>query len=559
MEIDLSQTYKFQVRVHHQTFGDFGLATLNFGKNILPNLSFRDLISHERLMLAKEMDRLKAVTEEGEHFTLLRCSVASLSIYAEYVVAGDVAKLQEISIRFQDIGEWFAPFTKLNDKLQRGASAANTFKNIDVVVETRMQRFSVRSESVLEEWSEGENHIVHEHFEFLFRRLDADFSYVDIREKVSDLSTLFSILLGIAMHLVQVKVREKDGRWCDVYFPYFSRPQEGGKRINWFEYFANKVLLEDRWQLIFDNFYRSALTRICWVRLSGMKHYEGFWEFRLLGYVTLLDKYVSLCFNGSSHPLTKKQAVKQDLLLKSLQRIVPSLSQEQIDQVMCAANNTFPKGKKLDFGEKFKHIIDRSDSEVVSIVNFTDANFEAVKSLRDAIAHGDVPEIPNDDYSAVEIVVNKIVLLLTFFAFKDFGLTSTDFIKCLRSHSQLHRNAAIDHFQLNKATCPECVFHVSQETYDELLISSKRLVNLCFIKRADGLISYSPHYTERIRAHHHGSKPGVTAYEDILGLQKDSFRYFHTAYAQCGGEPLEIVAAFLIETDQFLVGTVFPP
>ena len=70
-----------------------------------------------------------------------------------------------------------------------------------------------------------------------------------------------------------------------------------------------------------------------WVRLAGMQRYEGFWDFRLLGYVGLLDRCVAQRTQarpgGSSSPPHK---VKK--LAAALCRLTPALDTPVVREIV---------------------------------------------------------------------------------------------------------------------------------------------------------------------------------------------------------------------------------
>ena len=54
------------------------------------------------------------------------------------------------------------------------------------------------------------------------------------------------------------------------------------------------------------------LTYLTSVRLADMQRYDGFWEYRALGYVSLLDKYVSQRSKGQKRKTSKAEDRRHD-------------------------------------------------------------------------------------------------------------------------------------------------------------------------------------------------------------------------------------------------------
>jgi hypothetical protein len=548
-EIDFSGQYSYSVLVHQDDLGDLGEATLLFGAEHWPHLRFEDSQSYDRLGDGKKYGRLRATTKDGETFTLLDCSVTGFYLSIDYVVAGNVTeRFKCIGIRFNDISEWFMPFRSVEEKIKLDSENPDRYKKISATVKTDKQSFNFFSEPILRVRKSGEDHVVHEHILFSFERIDGSFFAKDLRSKTHELSTLLSILIARPLYLVNVQVTCDDGGTYYVFFSSFKKREQDTPAKYWAEYFITKPALDGRWQDIFDNYYKSEYREISWVRLAGMQRYDGFWEYRALGYVSLLDKYVSQRSEGQKRKLSKAEDIRDTKAHAALLKISPRLTGEQESAVFSVIEEFFLGGRKLSFRHKYDYALSTMDKNIRSIINLSDSDFIKIKEIRDAIAHGEAPDLIDANYGRIEIVVSKIALLLTYWAFMDFGLKNEDFLSCLRSHSPLHLRADIDRVQLARVTKTAGFFSVSKIQFDQLSQIKGIKVQACFLQYSDGCIEYADHHVAAFKAWMRKSLSGVIPVVEIFGQSIEKIKFFGQAYIECGTERLELAHAYFIES-----------
>ncbi|MBU9605277.1 hypothetical protein C6P98_14250 [Burkholderia multivorans] len=548
-EIDFSENYSFDVVVTHDELGELGDATLRFGVDHWPHLRFADWRMYDRLGENRKYERFSATTKSGDVFTLFDCSVVGFSLSIDYIVAGDVtAEFKAIGIRFDDINEWFMPFRQVEDKISPNGNGENALRPISVSLKTDAQSFTLSTETIVKITHKGEDHIVHEHVLFNFERTDGFFSASDIREKSHELSTLLSILTAIPLTVVNVHVVCNSGECHYAFFSTFKKQQLDGRTRSYVDYFAAKSLLDGRWQAVFEKYYQSAYRKVLWVRLAGMQRYDGFWEYKALGYVSLLDKYVGERTKGQKRNPSKGNELKGTKLHAALRKVVPQLSEEQVDSVYSVVADIFLKGGKLSFGEQYRIVLGTMDEDIRSVINMTDRDFGQIKRIRDAVAHGDAPDLIETDFSRVGIIVSKIALMLTYWAFMDFGLTAKDFLSCLASHSRLHLRADIDRVQLARITNSAGFFKLTENQFDELLKIKSLRIQSCFIKYEDGRIEYAPHHVEALKGWYKKREGGVIPVARIFGQSEDKIKCWGQAYLETETRRLELTQAYFIES-----------
>jgi len=546
--MDFSGQYSYTVQVYSDEMGDLGEAILLFGANHWPQLRFEDWQTYNRLGDGTKYDRLRATAKDGKTFTLLDCSVIGYHLSIDYVVAGDVmAQFKSIGIRFNDISEWFMPFRSAEEKINPDLVKSDRYQQISVTIKSGKQSFNLLSEPVLRVTKSGEDHIIHEHITFTFEHNDGFFSAKDLREKSHELATLFSILIAIPLYLVNVLVVCDDGSVHYAFFSSFKNKERDLPERSLADYFATRSLLDGRWQEIFENYYKSEFREVSWVRLAGMQRYEGFWEYKALGYVSLLDKYVDQCTAGVKKEKSKAEDIKNTNVHAALQAISPQLTKEQENSVLAVISSFFMSGKKLSFQDKYNYVLGGLDATIRSIINLSGEDFKRIKSIRDAVAHGDAPELIDADYGRVGVIVSKIALLLTYWSFIDFGLTNVDFLKCLRSHSQLHLRADINRVELARVTGSAGFFSVSKDDFYRISQIKGVKVQSCFWVDSDGTVEYAEEHVAALKAWYNKRLSGMVPVAEIFARDIGKIKCWGEAYIECGTEKLELAQAYFID------------
>jgi hypothetical protein len=290
-----SQESTYKVNLHHRDLGALGEATLTFGGEQLVVAMTGLLRPKSGIEAVKSLDFVSAKTEQGHVFTLCQCTVHGFAIYATYLVAGDIIEenFNRIEIRYSDISEWFLHRQRVQGTVGEQLNWTTLAEHFAVEIVEEARRFTLSSKYFGTAEQVGEDRILNEYVEFSFESAAGDFTLEDVRKKTLELGSLFSLLLAYPIAVISVAVQVAPDRLYSVYFATSKQLERDSTWDFWLQCFLQKHVLDGRWQLIFGNFYRNSTLKDLWIRLAGMQRYEGFWEFKLLGYVSLLDKFVS--------------------------------------------------------------------------------------------------------------------------------------------------------------------------------------------------------------------------------------------------------------------------
>jgi hypothetical protein len=548
---DSKQT-EHSVELHHAEFGHLGAGILRFGGNRLAEVTFSERIPNA-LIQGNKYDLIKAVAGERTVFSLCTCEISGHALYADYVIEGDlpIAAFDSISVRYSDVSEWFLHSQHVKGTVGETLTWTQTPQSINVAVKTDEEHFELRSEYTASRTKRGEDLILHEHVEFVFSAKNQRFGPTDIRSKAHEFSCLLSILLAYPATIASVMVAQGQiDRFYRVHFPTFERPARDMDETGfWIRCFIQQHALEGRWQSILDHYYQSKFRKICWTRLAGMQRHKGFWEYKTLGYVSLLDSYLNIWLEAVKRsPPTPPSTKKIAKFSQQLKQDMPTLTAEQRQQVLEIARDSF-SSKTAVFEHRFKLAIKDTDTDVVKLINLSDDAFDRIKEVRNAIAHGDAPDLEDNNFTPLMQAEGKIALLLTYWAFLDFGLTTQEFVNCLKiTSSRLRLNAALDDVHLARITKSAEFFPVTKEKLRALQNIKELKVFGCCIQDESGALNYSEEFTKAYRDWlNDRSAPSRTHdAEYIFGVHKDNARIVGHGYFECEDEYLSVQQMWVI-------------
>jgi hypothetical protein len=556
--VSASDRQSYAVMLRHEERGELGEGVLSFGEGHLTSVTFKSgppaaLCDGERI------DLVKAVTDSGRTYTLCTCIMNGFALYADYVIEADiaVAEFDQIVVRYSEVSEWFLHWQNIKGHVGEQLTWAQISKPLSVAVSTDEGQFTLTSDYVGTRDVLGEDLVLHEHVEFSFMSSGGQFGLSDLKTKTLELSCLLSILIGYPATIISVYVSLNDGRFGQVRFPTFERPERDMTDSGfWIKFFIQKPQIEDRWQTIFEHYYRSKYRKVCWVRLAGMQRYDGFWEYKALGYVSLLDSYVTIRSEDVARPaVVPPSAKKLAAFRRAVVKAIPPLSDVQCDEFTEIASRVFASEPDFNFGQKYRLAMAETDPDIVRIISLSDADFRLIKKIRDRIAHGDDHGLREEQFAQVSSTVAKIALFLTYWAFLDFGLTTDDFVKCLNStHSALRFSSRLDNVHLARVTGSSEFFPVTKEKFDELARVKGIRVFACFIRDADGELNFSEKHTTMYKDWQSSpSRPsGIQQPSDIFGVDNDAARVVGHGYFECGEERLEVHHMWIIDQSRIV-------
>lgn len=156
------------------------------------------------------------------------------------------------------------------------------------------------------------------------------------------------------------------------------------------------------------------------------------------------------------------------------------------------------------------------------------------------------------DYTKVSGIVGKIKLLLTYWAFLDFGLTTADFLQCLKTtQSELRFIARLDDVHLARVTGTATFFQVTAENLNELKQTKGIRVLGCFIREEDGSFRFSRKYARMYKDWQHAPSrtARVQSAKAIFGIDDAAARLLPHAYFENEGDLLEVHHMWMVNRE----------
>ena len=297
-----------------------------------------------------------------------------------------------------------------------------------------------------EHWCEVKRHEANNHLVRIYTMITCKvktgyWSALELIEKTHDVRTFFSLLLGFPVGVEYVLDRTQPNRTKSVYFLNATTEKNPVPRS--MDCFVSSAYLfeQNKWTDIFKNFFDANAVAFnnVWSRVAGMLSYDGFWEYRILAYVSLVDKYVNLRTETSdeSLPVKKFRQSRREIriLLKELKQGIGAEDEEErrkynlVFDSMIRQVQGFNNSRFSSFAEKFEFTMGEMNIDIKEIINLSDEDFQHLKKLRNAIAHGNLPPTKNDGDITYEVILNsKLALLLLYWVYSDFGFSDKDFI-----------------------------------------------------------------------------------------------------------------------------------
>jgi hypothetical protein len=540
------------VRLVCEAAGATGTGRLHFGGDRWANVSLSDFRGASATFADEcKYEVVKAFTEGGQTFSLCVCEVKGSSLFVDYVIEGDIdsSEFENIIVRYHDLSEWFLHLQKIDGEVGESLTWDRVPKSVDVTIKTDTEHFALRSEIKGSRRRQGEDVILHEHVEFVFVAKDRPFNLSDLKTRSHELSSFFSILMLHPVTIAEIRVSNGADDGFRVHFPTTPRPERDFQDLGFSrKSFVQQPWLDGMWQSMLDLYYRSQFRTVVWNRVAGMFRYEGFWEYELLGYVSLLDSYLNIRFKGASvleAPAGKKVARFRRALEDEFSILTPA----QRERIVQIATTSFSSDKDT-FSTRYRQAVQVIDSGIKKIINISDEDFKFILKIRNRVAHGDDHGIVGSDFSRVIRVQSKISLLLLYFVFSDLGVDSKKFANWLGwTRNELRLRAAPDEIHLSRVNGTAEFFAVTEAKLASLRAVKALQINGCCIKYANGELEFSEDLTEHYAAHRRERTklPIKLTSEAIFGLRPEDARCVGQGYFECGEDRMSVVGMWVVE------------
>lgn len=542
-----SNDYEYAVGLYDNSGILLGSGTLKFGDGKLIQIHMDRVAS---FLIPEKENTLNATTASGDIFTLVNCALESNTVYADLIVCGKIESgVNSIKVRYADISEWFMHDQKIECKPGESILWGSPPPPVEAEVLIGSDSFSIKSEIYSSVTHKTEERIINEYVNFIFSKPDQSFDFSEIREKPHHLSCLLSILIAYPISISSIWVTGKNSGWLQAYFPAFERPKkEFEENQLWRNSLIRRKTLDTRWAELFNSYFNSPYLNTIWVRLAGMQRYTGFWEYRVLGYVTLLDSYADAISVRDNLKPIKERKSERDEVGRKIAQLNPALTPEQLQKIERILEHSLPDKKtEPNFKERYEHLINGTDSDITKIIDITPAEFKILKGARDAIAHNDAANLDKYPYENIYPITQKVTLLLTFKALSEFGIPAEDFIRSLGNTSnKLRYSEGLNTIHLERRLSPESFFKVSRELFEKISQFGSERIHPFFTLNSTGELHYSEEhvslYNEWVRDRSRRHK----CFADKLGVNEESINIISQMHVEFEDRIATLIGAHII-------------
>lgn len=547
-DINLSENYSFKAAIFRDDGRELGEATISFGKGNLIKITLADNFKLKSSDLITET--LKARTADTQIFTIFKCEVRGWTIFGEYLLNGDIdEQFKEINFELSEISDWFLADQRLEGRIGNQLTWTNRPPNINAQFKINNEKILLSSEIVGSIKKGGAELDLRERINFKFYNEDGFFDFKSAEERAIELCQLLSLITDFPQAITKVSIKTEKGVTYAAYIPSLEEVERKSEVDDFLlERLTQRRELDGRWENIFKNYYISPHQET-WIRLAGMLRYEGFWEYKILGYISLLDKFVK------NFVARKNINVVASGRLKKIRNILtnskPKIDSKQIESIIQDVKATLTSKRRPTFTENFKSAVAHTDPGIIKIISISGEDFHTIKKIRDNIAHGESIETETRYIDNLQIIMEKVKLLLTFWAFQDLGFGAQEFATMLAIGTRRIPRLLRDN--LNKA-------HLARitKTAEFIQVEPEQLAALMQIENIahkafividkQGNVTYSKEFHEKYTNWMVSPKQGHSKHSDIFDIEEDKVRYAPTAYIESGEEFLELIGAYIFET-----------
>lgn len=258
-------------------------------------------------------------------------------------------------------------------------------------------------------------------------------NYEEVIKESRHICLLFSLLTLMQLHINFAWVVYKNNRY-PIYFQTLK--PTSSRKVEWHQSLIYLKDIEPHiWSTIINKSYKDTSFPKLWARFYGMLSYNSYWEYEFLGFMSILDFYLS-------------------------------------------SKYTFKDKRENTFKNRYIKKLKDTSKNINNFIGLPLDKFEELLTIRNGVAHCDPEKLDViDKLPVLMILKNRLIVLLNYLAITDLGITEKDYaISALRSFNPVLFRGVTQKKWLNKiiGDIPEVT--LSEDNYKKL-INYKRSIN----------------------------------------------------------------------------------
>ncbi|WP_261642535.1 HEPN domain-containing protein [Erwinia mallotivora] len=376
------------------------------------------------------------------NFTLHYCTISGNTVYGQYLTAktNNTIEFDAIEINIKDFQKLINGFPRQGKIVNNVYSLPLNEGNFDVEINNHKK--IKRIYDYWNYWTDEDNEegLTSKLFQQHIIRAEAKnpLKIDDVYNEVRLLSTFFSMitLINHSLNYIWLIKKERD---AETKYPYyFSQIINETKDYNWYNSFINlKLLTNEQWHRFFNNAHHDEKFTHIWKKLCGMRSYKGYWEFDILGHISILDSWLENEYSCNRRKIPEALKKKLNSIIKDCGRYFDG-NEEKAYNVLKQHLTVSVKQKGISFTARYDRMSKSIPFEIRNAIGLTNERFQKVKKLRDYIAHSNI-NLKTDGINFTEIfsIRNSVIILLTYISMRDIGVTDQEFSEfCLQNTNQ---------------------------------------------------------------------------------------------------------------------------
>lgn len=523
---------------------------LHISKGKIPYIELTGTMSGE-----KTLETLTC-TDGSQNYTLHNTETYGDILYPSLIIIGEYpsTKTNEITVSLNGVSDWLQVkngFQIQSMEIRKKIDFKDLEITIDESLKAHINYYCTISKN-------KELQTVIDEGVLLTIATSFELSLNEVSEKCHTLCNLFSLLLGHPLDIDYIWIRKNNIRY-PVYIVGPTTAETSIKSYRECLYpFPGFITERNIWPTIFQAAFtpgtdQNARFNNLWSRIPSLVRYTTLWEYLLLGYVSILDKYTESFAKKQSLKLSRtefsaiKQSLKETLTQKSKElQIEHNTVIKVVEKYIDAIKNT----ETPTFNERINAFTESIDPRITEIIGLTQEDFRSLKKLRDQIAHGTpVTTLEKNNITHEITLKNKLSLMIHYCISMDFGLTTEEFINSLgmTTHPVI-RGAKINRDKIYKFDSKTTKIKLSKADYLHLSQSKYSFLVLSSADNAYAIHKDASEITKEFGRH--GSWNHICDFlSDNLKIEKSKIKYHSTVHITSEDDERTVHSCCIISND----------
>jgi hypothetical protein len=565
--INLFDDFDVRLKMNDEATGKEQYGNLRIRKGMFPVLELEDFLSAingDSELIYSDKKEIKGKSGVDE-YTLTCCDRTGHFIYPRYVIEGaSNESIHGVEISLTGFSSWFSEnigFTIDNNEIKKDIPKEKFEEKVNI----KGSDYWISSNYCCSvKKVEKRDFLVSEYTTIKVLKVNGSLTTLEVEELAHEIEQLFSLLLGLPLSIeyVWLLVGDKTSR-LPFYFCCAGAKEEPFKYARECLVQSGMLFSHGLWKGVLQSYFsslaRERFNKI-WSRLPSLYSYGGAWEYKFLGYVSILDAYCNLHAEKNRNKLKSSdyKSITDDLLMV-IEKHKDNLGQD-CRQIMESFRGGIKGIKNTDlptFKEKYFAVMLGVDDDVKAMINFSEAEFSVIKGIRDCAAHGKPVETRDGMNMSFEFrIIDKLLVLLMYFVYRDFGFSASDYARALKTtFSSYVRNAEINSFERDKLAGIVPMFLVDNNCFEEAINSKSSHVGIEYFE-SEGRYEFSERITREIHEGwvHKRNKIHRNMTDHIKNFLKNtsfsSVEYVGQVYLICGERNHELNSVCLVTYSQ---------